>query len=119
MTTIGKGIIQVGILCVFSLIMDKLVDILHIQIPGSILGIFIVFILLQLKIIPLKWVDLGAKWLLAELLLFFIPSAVGIIKYENVLAKSGLSLAFIIFTGTIIVMVCSGLVAKKIAERKS
>ncbi|MGV3488908.1 MAG: CidA/LrgA family holin-like protein [Tuberibacillus sp.] len=109
---------QVVFFCAFSILMDKFVDILHINIPGSIVGIFVLFILLQLKVIPLKWVDLGASWLVAELLLFFVPSAVGIMKYQTMLAQYGVKIAFVILIGTIVVMACSGLLAKKISNRK-
>ncbi|AMA73095.1 MULTISPECIES: CidA/LrgA family holin-like protein [Aneurinibacillus] len=118
MTTLLKGAGQIALLCVFSLVMNKLVDFFHLKIPGSILGIFIIFTLLQTKIIRLEWVELGAKWLLAELLLFFIPSAVGIIKYKSVLVNDGVYVTMVIVFSTAIVMACTGLVAKKIAERK-
>lgn len=118
MVTIMKGMGQIILLCVFSLIMNKFVEVLHWKIPGSILGIIVIFILLQTKIIRLEWIELGAKWLLAELLLFFIPSAVGIIKYQHILVDNGVRVVFVITLSTIIVMACTGLLANKIAERK-
>ncbi|ERI09043.1 LrgA family protein [Aneurinibacillus aneurinilyticus ATCC 12856] len=113
-----KGMGQIILLCVFSLIMNKFVEVLHWKIPGSILGIIVIFVLLQTKIIRLEWIELGAKWLLAELLLFFIPSAVGIIKYQHILVDNGVRVVFVITLSTIIVMACTGLLANKIAERK-
>lgn len=118
MVTIMKGMGQIILLCVFSLIMNKFVEVLHWKIPGSILGIIVIFILLQTKILRLEWIELGAKWLLAELLLFFIPSAVGIIKYQHILVDNGVRVVFVITLSTIIVMACTGLLANKIAERK-
>ncbi|MCI1693367.1 CidA/LrgA family protein [Aneurinibacillus aneurinilyticus] len=118
MVTIMKGMGQIILLCVFSLIMNKFVEVLHWKIPGSILGIIVIFVLLQTKIIRLEWIELGAKWLLAELLLFFIPSAVGIIKYQHILVDNGVRVVFVITLSTIIVMACTGLLANKIAERK-
>lgn len=118
MVTIMKGMGQIILLCVFSLIMNKLVEVLHWKIPGSILGIIVIFILLQTKIIRLEWIELGAKWLLAELLLFFIPSAVGIIKYQHILVDNGVRVVFVIILSTVAVMACTGLLANKIAQRK-
>ncbi|WCN37917.1 CidA/LrgA family protein [Aneurinibacillus uraniidurans] len=118
MATIIKGTGQIILLCMFSLITNKLVDIFHLKIPGSILGIGVVFILLQAKIIRLEWIELGAKWLLAELLLFFVPSAVGIMKYPHLLVDDGVRVVCAIIFSTIAVMACTGLIAKKIAERK-
>ncbi|OCA92148.1 CidA/LrgA family protein [Pseudobacillus wudalianchiensis] len=113
-----KSIVQIILLCAFSLGMNQLVNWLDLPIPGSILGMFILFILLQTKIIRLEWIELGANWLLAELLLFFIPAAVGIIKYKNVLIDDGLYVTLVIVLSTAVVMACTGLTAKKIAERK-
>ncbi|KMY55813.1 holin [Bacillus sp. FJAT-27231] len=113
-----KSIFQIILLCTFSLGMTQLVNWLDLPIPGSILGMFILFILLQTKIIRLEWIELGANWLLAELLLFFIPAAVGIIKYKNVLIDDGLYVTLVIVLSTAVVMACTGLTAKKIAERK-
>ena len=113
-----KSLVQVILLCVFSLGMSQLVNWLHLKIPGSILGMFILFILLQTKIIRIEWIELGANWLLAELLLFFIPSAVGIIKYKSVLINDGIYVTLVIVLSTAVVMACTGLTAKKIAERK-
>lgn len=118
MTTIIKIIGQVIFLCIFTLIMNKMVDILHLKIPGSILGIFVLFFLLQTKIIRIEWVELGASFLIAELLLFFIPSAVGIIKYTNIFVDDGIRVILVIVFSTIAVMTCTGLLAKLMAARK-
>lgn len=41
-------------------------------VPGSIVGIGMLFALLKCKIIRLEWIELGSQWLLAEMLLFFL-----------------------------------------------
>ncbi|MEJ8545283.1 CidA/LrgA family holin-like protein [Brevibacillus borstelensis] len=118
MTTLLKSAGQVILLCAFSLLLHKLVDFFQLKIPASILGILIVFLLLQAKWIRLDWIEAGAQWLLAELLLFFIPSAVGIMKYKHVLLNDGVYVTLVIVVSTVIVMASAGLVAKKIAEKK-
>jgi holin-like protein len=113
---------QVALLCGLSVLSNLLAERLQLPLPGSIVGIFILFFLLQCKIIRIEWVELGANLLLAELLLFFIPSAVGIVQYQNLLIKNGLPLLFVIIAGTVIVMALTGLFAAKItlqgAKRK-
>lgn len=76
------------------------------------------FIGLQLKWIKLKWVETGAAWLLAELLLFFIPSAVGIVNYEEILNMKGIETVLLIAVSTFIVMGATGFTAEKIYNRK-
>ncbi|MUG67597.1 CidA/LrgA family holin-like protein [Paenibacillus campinasensis] len=112
------GSLQVAGFMLLSLLLDRLVDWLNIGIPGSILGIVIVFILLETGILQLEWIELGANWLLAELLLFFIPAAVGIMKFFPMLESDGLQILAVVLIGTITVMVTSGLTATLISSRK-
>ncbi len=107
-----------AILVAFSYIMGKISNMLHIGIPGSILGIIILFILLKTKIVKLKWIEVGGNWLLAEFLLFFIPSAVGVIQYKSMLMDNGLKIISIIILSSALVMTCSGFIAEKIMHRK-
>lgn len=113
-----KGTLQVAGFMLLSLGMDQLAKWLDWGIPGSILGIVVVFILLETKILRLEWIELGANWLLAELLLFFIPAAVGIMKYFPMLETDGLQILIVVVFSTIIVMVSSGLTAGFISSRK-
>ncbi|KOR76170.1 CidA/LrgA family protein [Paenibacillus solani] len=113
-----KGTLQVAGFMLLSLGMDRMAKWLDWGIPGSILGIVVVFILLETKILRLEWIELGANWLLAELLLFFIPAAVGIMKYFPMLEADGLQILFVVVFSTIIVMVSSGLTAGFISSRK-
>lgn len=112
------GIIQVAVLFFLSMAMNKLADLLHLKIPGSILGIVLIFILLQTKVIKLEWIERGANWLLAELLLFFIPSAVGVMQYIPLLENEGLQILLVVVLSTVIVMLSSGIVASRIVKRK-
>ncbi|MDQ0173749.1 CidA/LrgA family protein [Paenibacillus tundrae] len=114
----GLGILQVAILMAFSLLMNQLAGALHLPIPGSILGMVVLFLLLQTGVVKLRWIEVGAAWLLGELLLFFIPSAVGIMNYMPMLEHDGLQILFIVLLSTFLVMVCTGLVATRIAKRK-
>lgn len=113
-----KGTLQVAGFMLLSLGMDQLATWLNIGIPGSILGIVVVFILLETKVLRLEWIELGANWLLAELLLFFIPAAVGIMKYFPMLEAEGLQILAVVLFSTVIVMVSSGLTAGFISSRK-
>ncbi|MFC5447741.1 CidA/LrgA family protein [Paenibacillus aestuarii] len=110
--------IQIAFLIIVSWLMNKLVQWLHIPVPGSILGMILVFLLLQMKLLPRKLLEAGSNWLIATMLLFFIPPAVGIISYRQLLVDKGLQIVLVIVFGTVIVMVCSGLVAQVIAKRK-
>ncbi|MGO4107042.1 CidA/LrgA family protein [Paenibacillus sp. YAF4_2] len=118
MRFLSKISIQILFFIVFSWIMNQFVLWLHIPVPGSILGMILLFGLLQMKIIPRKYIESGSDWLIATMLLFFIPPAVGIIGYRQLILNEGVQIALVIGLGTIIVMLCSGLVAQQVAKRK-
>ncbi|MBA4542206.1 MULTISPECIES: CidA/LrgA family protein [Thermoactinomyces] len=88
------------------------------KLPGSIIGLALLFLLLKLRIIRLEWVEEGAKWLLAELLLFFIPPTVGIIQFPQIMGVEGLRMAGAVWISLIAVMCITGLVAEFLQKRK-
>ncbi|TVY00512.1 CidA/LrgA family protein [Cohnella terricola] len=96
---------------------DVVVQYAHLPVPGSLLGIAILFALLRAKAIKPNWVDLGSKWLLAEMLLFFIPATIRIIDYKKLVLSSGIQIMGTIVLSTLIVMACAGLVSQKLASR--
>ncbi|WEG14758.1 CidA/LrgA family holin-like protein [Pullulanibacillus sp. KACC 23026] len=113
-----KTVLQIAFLIIITILMNTVTHLLHLPIPGSILGIIVLFILLKTKILPLKWIESGASFLLAELLLFFIPSAVGVVNYKQLLIHSGLQVIALVIVSTGLVMAGAGLVVSIIASRK-
>lgn len=113
-----KAILQIAFLVIISIIMNELTRLLHVPLPGFILGIVVIFILLKTHILPLSWIEAGANWLLAELLLFFIPSAVGVVQYKQLLIHNGLQMVALIIVSTGLVMACAGIAVSSIAKRR-
>ncbi|WP_290443584.1 CidA/LrgA family protein [Sporolactobacillus kofuensis] len=115
-------IIQVGCLYLFALLGNELTKLLHLPISGSIVGLFLVLALLHLKILKLSYVELGASFLMSEMLLFFIPSAVAIIQYKDEILQHGSQFLIVILLSTITVMIVTGLVAqysiRRLANKK-
>ncbi|MFC3770490.1 CidA/LrgA family protein [Paenibacillus sp. GCM10012303] len=99
-------------------IADVLASILPIPVPGSIVGIVLLFVLLKLKIVRLGWIEQGSNWLIAQMLLFFIPATVGIMNYKSMFMTSGLRIVGTIVISTAAVMICSGYIGERIAARK-
>lgn len=113
-----KGILQVVFFVVFSWAVNALTALSGLHIPGSIVGIVLLFALLQAKVIKLEWIDLGAKWLIAEMLLFFIPSAVGVVQYEALMKDNGVKLLLVVAVSILVVMAATGLMAERLSGRK-
>ena len=60
-------------------------SLLPITIPGSIIGMLIMFFLLALQILPAKWVNPGCYVLIRYMALLFVPIGVGVMQYYDVL----------------------------------
>ncbi|NIK76801.1 holin-like protein [Paenibacillus castaneae] len=118
MKSLLRTIIQVLFFILLAKLSDSLVIWLHLPIPGSIVGIIFLFALLEFKIIRLDWIELGSKWLLSEMLLFFIPATVSIINYKSLIAANGIQILISIIGSTLLVMLCAGMIAQRISERK-
>ncbi|PFN96940.1 CidA/LrgA family protein [Bacillus sp. AFS076308] len=115
---LGVIVIQVLFLHVFLFLGAVLKEVIPLPIPASMFGLFLLFLALFFKIIKLEWVEKGANWLLAELLLFFIPSAVGIVNYDEILSLQGAEIVGLIGISTIIVMGMTAVTAEKMSGRK-
>ncbi|KAB7673068.1 CidA/LrgA family holin-like protein [Bacillus sp. B1-b2] len=108
---------QILFLHLFWFIGIGIKEIFHVPLPSSMIGLLLLFILLLLHVVKLEWVEKGAAWLLAELLLFFIPSAVGIVNYDEIFNLKGIETILLIIISTFIVMGATGYIAEYIFNR--
>lgn len=89
----------------------------HLTIPGSIIGMFCLFILLATKIINPKWIELGTSYLLTHMQILFIPVTAGILNFLDVFSGKGFLLIVVTVISTIIVFISSGLVSQALAVK--
>jgi holin-like protein len=80
---------------------------LSLPISGGVVGLTLLLISLLAGLFKLDWVKSGSDLLLAELLLFFIPCIIGLIKYKHLFLTQGWQLVLSIVLGTICVMTCT------------
>lgn len=111
-------LLQVGILYIFSFVGTVIQNFFHLVIPGSIIGLLLLFICLCLKIIPSKWIKNGADFLLSILMLFFIPTTVGIMKEPSLFSIHGALFVIAVLLSTIISIAITG-TAGQFLEKKS
>lgn len=58
---------------------------LPVAIPGSIIGMLIMFVLLAMQILPPQWVKPGCHALIRYMVLLFVPVGVGVMQYSDIL----------------------------------
>ncbi len=109
---------QIGVITVFTWIGKYIVSLLHVPIPGSIIGMILLFFGLHSGLIKLNWVQAGATLIISEMMLFFIPAVVGFMQYSWIFGIKGLSILFIVVSGTALMMIATGVISERILERK-
>jgi holin-like protein len=62
------------------------------KVPGTVLGLGSILVLLGSGVVPTAWVEEGARWFLAEMLLFFVPLCVEITGNLELFAREGVRL---------------------------
>jgi len=91
---------------------------IHLPIPGSIYGMLILFILLQLKLIKVDHVKDISDFLIEVMPLMFIPAGVGLLEKWGVIKGIIGPLLITVILSTIMVMIVSGHVSQTIIKIK-
>lgn len=118
MTGVLRIITHIFFLYALFLIGNVLQEIFHLFIPGSVIGMILLFLLLKLGIMKLKWLEEGTSLLLRHLTLFFIPVTIGFMEYLELFKGRGLLLLIITVISTALVMGVGGAVSEQLARRK-
>ncbi|MHC5305717.1 CidA/LrgA family protein [Bartonella sp. LJL80] len=102
-------IAQMGLLGLFWLLGEAISRVLHLPIPGGIVGMALVLCLLASGKISLFSMKRGAEWLLAEMLLFFVPAVLALLNHKEFIGLLGLKILIVILGGTVVVMTITAL----------
>lgn len=89
----------------------------HLPVPGSLIGLALLFICLYTGLIRLQWVEAGATLLFSQMILFFVPSLVGMMQYPWLLGIKGLLVLVVVVSGCALVMISTGVVAERMFNR--
>lgn len=95
---------QMGLLCVFWIIGEVVARLLHLPVPGAIVGLALALLALasgKLSTISMKR---GADWLIAEMLLFFVPAVLALLNHKEFIGLLGIKILIVILGGTFVVM---------------
>ncbi|EOD2836865.1 CidA/LrgA family protein [Raoultella ornithinolytica] len=93
---------------------EYLVNWLHLPLPANLVGMLMLLALIVCRVIPLKWVRAGARWLLAEMLLFFVPAVVAVVNYTQLLMVDGWRIMLVIALSTLMVLGATAWVVDKV-----
>ncbi|MCC8147169.1 MAG: CidA/LrgA family protein, partial [Bacteroidales bacterium] len=79
-------------------------------IPGSVLGMILLFLSLFFKIIKPGYVKDAATVITKNMAVFFVPPAVGLMSYAGILSKSIWAISFSIIISTVLIIIVVALI---------
>lgn len=92
-------------------------SVLHLPIPGNIVGMVILFILLYTKIIKVENISNVTNFLLNHLAFFFIPAGVGLMTSLGIIKSTWWQLLVVCLLTTIIIIGVTGIVVQAISRK--
>ena len=100
-----KLYVQLMIIFMISLVGEGVSSVFHLPVPGSIIGLVLLFLALQFKLLRLRHISMVGNFLLANMTILFLPPAVGIMDKFQVIAPYLLPIILIVL-GAIVLNVC-------------
>ncbi|WP_060975842.1 CidA/LrgA family protein [Streptococcus sp. CCH8-C6] len=112
-----KLYVQLMIIFMISLVGEGISSVFHLPVPGSIIGLVLLFLALQFKLLRLRHISMVGNFLLANMTILFLPPAVGIMDKFQVIAPYLLPIILIVL-GAIVLNVCVIAVAVQLIKTR-
>ena len=87
-------------------------------IPGSVIGMILLFLCLFFKLIKPGMVKDAATVITKNMAVFFVPPAVGLMAYAEVISKSIWAIALAIIVSTVLTIIVVALVQESMEKRQ-
>ena len=110
----AKVVLQVGVLSAIWLAMDALRGHFGWGIPASLLGLALLAAGLFTGVVKARWLQGGTNWLLAEMLLFFVPAMLVVTEYPELIRHQGLRILAVVVASTACVMAVTALAVDRV-----
>ena len=95
---------QMGLLCAFWISGEVITWALSLPIPGAIIGMVLALLALASHKLSILSMKRGADWLIAEMLLFFVPAVLALLNHKEFIGLLGIKILVVILGGTFVVM---------------
>ena len=121
-----KAVLQVCLLSAIWIAMDVLRQHFGWSMPAGLIGFGLLAVGLFSGLVKARWLQGGTNWLLAEMLLFFVPAMLVVTEYPDLIRHQGLRILAVIVASTACVMGVTALAVDRVyrfelwlARRKS
>lgn len=112
-----KFVKQFGIILLISFVGEIFHQLIPLPVPASIYGVVLLFLCLELKIVPVSAVRETGTFLVEIMPLMFIPAAVGLLDVWGVIRPAWVQYVAATILSTFAVMIVSGLVTQAVIRR--
>lgn len=109
-------LVELAILCALFLLGGQLATWLGWPIPGGVMGLVLLLLLFASGVLKPAMLQLGAGWLMAEMLLFFIPALMSLLDYGALIRDEGWRILLVIAVSTLMVMVVTALTVELVCR---
>lgn len=100
-----KMTLQIGFITALSLLGQWLSAVLHLPLPGNLIGMFLLLLLLFSGVVKESHIKEGSDLLLKYMSLFFIPAGVGLLAHLDLIRAAWLPWLVTIVATTVVVLI--------------
>ena len=122
----AKAALQIAVLSAIWVAMDTLRQHFGWSMPAGLLGFALLAVGLFSGVVKASWLQAGTNWLMAEMLLFFVPAMLVVTEYTDLIRQQGFRILLVIVASTACVMVVTAFAVERVyrlelwlARRKS
>ena len=109
-----RAVLQVCLLSAIWIAMDVLRQHFGWSMPAGMIGFALLAVGLFTGLVKVQWLKGGTNWLLAEMLLFFVPAMLVVTEYPDLIRHQGLRILAVIIASTACVMVVTALAVDRV-----
>ncbi len=84
----------------------------HLPIPGFVLGFGLLYSAVATNLIPCRWIETSAGFLVKHLAFFLVPIVSGLLDYLDVLRASGVQIVIVLIVSAIVGLWATGRTAQ-------
>lgn len=107
-----KYLRQLMIILVTYFVGQVLQTLFHLPIPGSVIGLILLFFALYIRIIKVEMIEDVCEFLLSNMSFLFIPAGVGLMSSFGILKGKWIAFMIILIISTVLVWVVTAYVVK-------
>jgi len=94
------------------------VDMLHLPLPGNVVGMLLLFLLLAVGIVKPLQIEEAVQLLLKHFAFFFIPISVGLMAWGGLIQQSGFMLLGVLTVSAVAALVITGVLVQLLHGRQ-